>query len=269
MIRFRPTRRQIFAAVSPVAGLIVLLITMSWLLGRVHDMRQSTVLQVEVIKPTPPPVIAKPSAKPKKKIVKKKKMVKKKVVKKKPKSIKRVQAKPKNPTKPTIRGRVAMGRSLPAITVYSDGDINEYMKALYDRGCIFLVKSAMGKLFATYDPSTGEIAKEIPGDFRPYSPRSRILALYGENPKADRIIETAVQASSLAMFPDECKIVALLSLKWEDTLLDAIASAADSLGIDPQNIDSADASFTKGRFILNHISLRGGGVISVNRIIQS
>lgn len=268
MIKFRPTKRQIFMAVSPLAGFIVLLITMSWLLGKIHHMRQPTVLQVEVIKPKPPLVAMKPVKKPENKSVKQK-PVKKNTVKKKPKPLKKAQATPKKPPKPKIRGREAMGRNLPAITVYSDGDINEYMKALYNRGCIFLVKSAMGKLFATYNPNSGEVKKGTPDDFSPYSPRSRVLAVYGEDPKADRIIDTAIQASPMMMFPDECKIIALLSLKWEDTLLDAIASAAVSLGIKPHNVDSADAKFTKGRFILNHINLRGGGVISVNRAIHS
>jgi len=101
---------------------------------------------------------------------------------------------------------------VPAINIYySHSNIYEYMQALAIRGCIFLFKSPSGSFFGHYDPSTGNITTNIPRDLKDFSPRSRVLAIYGENPLTDNLIEKAIDLSPEMFIPDECKLIALLN----------------------------------------------------------
>jgi hypothetical protein len=239
-----------YKMISAAAGCLVMFIFLSVLFRGVDKLRDRSIMKVhipiEIKEPTKPKKIAKAPVK--------KKPAKKKPLKKP--AQKGASAKP-------VGQAYANREKMPVINIYYGFDIHEYMRALAQRGCLLLFKSPTGKLFARYDPISGRISK-VYRDLRGYSPRTRILAVYGENPLGDRVIEKAVLQDPMLSFPDGVKLIALLSLEWENKLLGAIQSVAEKNGVDPDKVESAEARFEAGKFYLERIYLSDGGTIKVN-----
>ena len=157
--------------------------------------------------------------------------------------------------KSSIKGMAGISKAqIPVIHIYyAPESVYKYMRTLASRNCLFLIRSSAGSLLATYDPDLNTVTGDTPRDFSGYSPRSRILALYSENPLTDRIIEKAVEISPKMLNPNGCSLIAVLSLRWENALLNAIARAANSAGIDSKDVSSAEAHFSGTRLILTSI----------------
>jgi hypothetical protein len=285
-------RRVVFGIISPAIALMILLGSLSWLFGRISVLRNQALLQVQVPvtvenKPVSEEKVDKPSHDAKKvaesednhesiesreqEVIRQKPKIQKRLTKNSLPAGKKTQQTAyasKGPQRGTIG---PTGETeIPAISIYYGyANIHEYMRALASKGCIFLIKSALGKMFARYDPLSGEVTSSIPADLTGYSPRSRLLAIYGENPLADRIIEEGTRVSPTVSFPDDCKLIALLSRGWEDTLFKSVSSAAAGKGIALKDIESAEAIFYANRLFLNRIRIRGGIQVDVNRPVPS
>jgi len=81
-------------------------------------------------------------------------------------------------------------------------------------------------------------------------------------------MEKTLYLSPEMFIPDECKLIALLSQKWENTLFKAIATTANKKGLIFDDIDSVKATFSSNKFILNALRTTNGTEINVNLPIQ-
>jgi len=168
--------RLIYAIISPALSMVLLLLALSFLLNKIEALRSQSILKLEV-----PNMITKDVPKlsedtKNKSISKPQRHITQKPTKK---------SQPKHNLKKSQVGAPGLlsKAKVPAINIYySHSNIYEYMQALAIRGCIFLFKSPSGSFFGRYDPSTNNITTNIPRDLKNYSPRSRVLAIYGENP---------------------------------------------------------------------------------------
>lgn len=149
---------------------------------------------------------------------------------------------------------------IPAIHIYyRPQELSAYMKALRQRGCLILVKSPLTGLFALYDPFNNIIKNKIPKNLAHYSPRTRILAVYGENGLTDKIIREAVDQSNQVFLPDNCRLVALLSKGWEKAILNTINAVAQNQGIGLKAVETAEAVFQDNQFYLRAVKSRASG----------
>jgi hypothetical protein len=225
----------ILKIVSPALSLAILISLFSWLFGKVN------------ISPTPPkkiPIAIKklePPVKPAKPKTDARQKIKK--------------AEKNYPKRSSIKAAVDVSKErFPVIRIYYASDsIVDYMRSLVSRNCLILVRSSAGKLLATYDPVKNVVSATIANDFSAYSPRTRIFALYAENPLTDRIIEKGVEVSHMISTPNGCSLISVLSFAWENAILNTIASAAHEAGIDPSDVSSVEAHFSSGRLLLTGI----------------
>ena len=178
--------------------------------------------------------------------------------------------KPKPVKKPSIQAnQIEQGRSssdnIPVIRIYyGQDDTKDYVGYLASRGCIFLVQSGSGKIIAEYNPINGHLPAFLKLDLKGYSPRSRILARYGESIFFDSIIEKAVRQNPNQNPPENCRIIALVSRGWENSLSAAIFNITGTNRIKGPDIASAEIAFKSGQFILKTVTTKTGAKHEIN-----
>jgi len=241
----------VLMTVSFILSLFVLFFSLSWLFARVEGLRGKPVTQMRVPLKTP-----RPTAETK--------------AQSETLSLTREETASASARAAGKGQSASRKKGFPAINIYYGAEsIYDYIGFLAARGCLILVKSPLGSIFASYNPQENTVSTHVPKDFTGYSPRTRILAVFGENPVTDRIIEQAARISPKVLVPEGCQLMALSSSRWEQAIMEALKTSAKAQGMALHEVESAELTFSSSQLILTSLRTSSGAVFRLHSAISN